>query len=126
ACRGPCDDGARKVVGAMRFVAVAGVFMLVGMGFYLIPTIVALVRKPVTMTAAIIVNILLGWTMIGWVVALVLAMGSKHRLEPYPVHTHRVYAPPPTQPLPAWGTPEPFTHTAAPTVTDAPVTSELR
>jgi len=54
---------------------------------YLVPTVVALVRKPPHLTAAIVVNLFLGWTLIGWVVALVLAVQSTRKtpagLEPW-------------------------------------------
>ena len=41
---------------------------------YFIPTIVAVVRKGRYMVPAILVDVLLGWTIIGWAVALGLAI----------------------------------------------------
>ena len=38
---------------------------------YFVPTIIAVVRKQPNSLAIFIVNLLLGWTVIGWVVALV-------------------------------------------------------
>ncbi|HVI10710.1 MAG TPA: superinfection immunity protein [Candidatus Binatia bacterium] len=46
-----------------------------GFGFvmYFLPSIVALARSKRDLTAIILLNLFLGWTMIGWVVALVWA-----------------------------------------------------
>ena len=44
---------------------------------YLIPTIVAICRKSYYSTPAIILNIFLGWSFFGWVVALVLALSNE-------------------------------------------------
>lgn len=51
--------------------------VLVLIGIYLIPTIVAVCRKPSRAKWAIIINIFLGWTCIGWLVALVIASAKK-------------------------------------------------
>lgn len=47
-----------------------------GFGFvmYFLPSIVALARSKRDMTGIILLNFFLGWTMIGWVVALVWAV----------------------------------------------------
>jgi len=47
-----------------------------GLGFvlYFLPTILAFARNKRDTTAILLLNIFLGWTMIGWVVALVWAM----------------------------------------------------
>jgi hypothetical protein len=44
---------------------------LIGLFAYFLPTFVAIVRKHPNMAAIIILNIALGWTLIGWVGALV-------------------------------------------------------
>jgi hypothetical protein len=45
---------------------------------YFLPTIVALVRKKTNPVVVILVNVFLGWTLIGWIVALVLSFtGSR-------------------------------------------------
>jgi len=44
-------------------------------GLYLIPTIVALTRDHHNKGPIIVVNVFLGWTFIGWVVALAMAVG---------------------------------------------------
>jgi hypothetical protein len=50
-------------------------FPFIGFGFvmYFLPSIVALARSKRDITAIVLLNIFLGWTMIGWVIALVWA-----------------------------------------------------
>lgn len=47
-----------------------------GFGFvmYFLPSIIALARNKRDITAIVLLNFFLGWTMIGWVVALVWAV----------------------------------------------------
>lgn len=50
--------------------------------FYFIPTIIALIRNHESGVAILVVNALLGWTLVGWVVALawsVKAQQTKQR-----------------------------------------------
>ena len=54
--------------------------LVVTVGLYLLPTIQAIRRKQPNTTAIIIVNVALGWTLVGWVVAMVWAVK-----EPEPV-----------------------------------------
>ena len=54
----------------------AGGVALVFFAAYLTPTIVALVRKVRNRGSVIVVNVLLGWTIIGWIVALAMAARS--------------------------------------------------
>lgn len=52
----------------------AAVFLLIiGIGFYFLPTIVAVTRKVTNTGSVAVINFFLGWTMIGWVVALAMA-----------------------------------------------------
>jgi type VI protein secretion system component VasK len=51
---------------------------------YFLPTIVASGRKRATAIAAL--NLLLGWTFLGWVVALVWALAEDYRPEPHRDH----------------------------------------
>lgn len=44
--------------------------------FYFIPTAVAQYRKSVNITTVALVNIFLGWTIIGWVIALIIAFAG--------------------------------------------------
>lgn len=59
-----------------------GVLFLVCM--YFIPTIVGAIRKVPNIGSVIVINIFLGWTLIGWVVALAMAARS----VPPPVRYH--------------------------------------
>ncbi|MGA7909843.1 MAG: superinfection immunity protein [Candidatus Sulfotelmatobacter sp.] len=49
---------------------------LFGFGFlmYFLPTLIALARSKRDITAILLLNLFLGWTMIGWIVALVWAV----------------------------------------------------
>jgi Superinfection immunity protein len=51
-------------------------FPFFGFGFvmYFLPSIIALARSKRDILAIILLNFLLGWTLIGWVVALVWAL----------------------------------------------------
>ena len=51
-------------------------FPIFGFGFvmYFLPSVVALARSKRDITAIVLLNFFLGWTMIGWVVALVWAV----------------------------------------------------
>lgn len=50
----------------------SGVLLLVAVGYFL-PLIVAAVRKVPNVGSVAVVNIFLGWTVVGWVVALAMA-----------------------------------------------------
>ena len=50
--------------------------LIVGGAIYFMPTIVAAVRKSSRLGVVLAVNLLLGWTVAGWIVALVLAIQS--------------------------------------------------
>jgi hypothetical protein len=47
-----------------------------GFGFvmYFLPSIIALARNKRDITAIVLLNFFLGWTMIGWIVALIWAV----------------------------------------------------
>jgi hypothetical protein len=47
------------------------IFQILVLCLYLLPTCLALYKKHVDATAITVLNIFLGWTFIGWVVALV-------------------------------------------------------
>ena len=46
---------------------------------YFLPTLIAAARQKLAPRPVILVNILLGWTVIGWLVALVLAFTGETR-----------------------------------------------
>ena len=59
------------------FVFLPGFFLpFVGFGFvlYFLPSIIALARNKRDITAIVLLNFFLGWTAIGWVIALVWAV----------------------------------------------------
>ena len=47
---------------------------VLGLAVYFLPTIIALARKRRNTLAIFLLNFFLGWTLIGWVVALVWAV----------------------------------------------------
>jgi hypothetical protein len=69
------DSGAGVGVGLV-------VLFLISFVFYWIPTVVAVVRHVPNMASVVVINLFLGWTLIGWVVAL--AMSVRSRPDPYP------------------------------------------
>ena len=60
------------------FVAILVSVLTIG---YLLPTSIALVRRAPTGTC-FFVNLLLGWTVIGWLVALILAFRTRPEFVP--------------------------------------------
>lgn len=50
--------------------------IIFGIAIFLLPTIVAIVGHKKNATAILILNLLGGWTVIGWIVALVWAITS--------------------------------------------------
>lgn len=69
--------------------AAAGLFLLliwaigfaVCAGLYFLPTIIAVMQHRTNVGIVAVINILLGWSLVGWIVALVLALTR----EPQPV-----------------------------------------
>ncbi|MCX6005136.1 MAG: superinfection immunity protein [Chloroflexi bacterium] len=47
---------------------------LIGLALYFLPTIIAIVRKKSNLLLILLLNIFLGWTLVGWIIALVLAV----------------------------------------------------
>jgi RsiW-degrading membrane proteinase PrsW (M82 family) len=47
--------------------------ILVSIVVYFLPTIIALLRKKQNPLVVVLINIFLGWTFIGWIVALVMS-----------------------------------------------------
>ena len=69
----PILDSMVATLIASRSIGLAGMFF-VGLCLYLLPSIAGAGRKVVDLGTVLVVNILLGWTGIGWVVALAFAM----------------------------------------------------
>jgi len=53
--------------------AAAVLVIIVGIGLYFLPTIVAVARKVTNQGSVLVINFFLGWTFVGWVVALAMA-----------------------------------------------------
>ncbi len=58
------------------------VMIIVGIVFYFIPSIIALVRMKKNLIAIIALNFFLGWSLIGWVVSLVWSLSSDSKPRP--------------------------------------------
>ena len=52
---------------------VALVWLVVMFGFYFLPTVFAIDRKHPQRTAIIVLNVVAGWSLVGWIIALVWA-----------------------------------------------------
>lgn len=61
---------------------------LLGVAVYFLPSLVAAARQTHNVTGIFLLNLFLGWTGIGWIIALLLAICSSpcyyHRYWPYP------------------------------------------
>ena len=60
-------------------------FLLLGIGLYFLPAIIAAARQTHNATAILLLNLFLGWTIVGWLVALLMAIFS----APYYVYYRR-------------------------------------
>ncbi len=56
-------------------------FLLISALLYFIPAIVAIARKHHNAMAIFLTNLFLGWTFIGWIVALIWSFTSVERRE---------------------------------------------
>ena len=65
-----------------RFHTAFLLILVIGLIFYFVPTAVAAARHCRNTRMVFLINLLTGWTTVGWVVALVLAFGPT-RDEPY-------------------------------------------
>lgn len=69
--------------------------LIVLIALYFIPTIVAVIRKVPSTGSVVVINLFLGWSLIGWVVALAMAVRTVPRPVPGPVPPRRDGFPPP-------------------------------
>ncbi len=58
-------------------------FLVAGLAFYFLPTLIANSRRSQSLAGIFILNLLLGWTFIGWIAALVWAATSERRYYGY-------------------------------------------
>ncbi|WP_157772927.1 MULTISPECIES: superinfection immunity protein [Acetobacter] len=57
------------------------VIVLVGLALYFMPTIIAVVRKINKPAGVVAINSLLGWTLVGWVAALVMSFSMETKTD---------------------------------------------
>ena len=60
-------------------------FLIFAFALYFMPAIIAAVRHTHNTTGILLLNLFLGWTVIGWFVAFIMAICS----APYYVHYYR-------------------------------------
>ena len=58
-------------------------FSVAGFAGYWVPSIVAVARRVPNVGSVIVIDLLLGWTVVGWVVAMAMACRSRPRPVPY-------------------------------------------
>jgi hypothetical protein len=63
--------------------------LLFGLGLYMLPTIIGASRKVAYIGVVFAINLLLGWTIVGWIVALSMS------LRMHPKHTDQMDSQPP-------------------------------
>ena len=56
-----------------------GFLLLISLPVYFIPTIITIIRHVKQKLGIIILNVLAGWTLIGWVIALVWSIVAESR-----------------------------------------------
>jgi hypothetical protein len=75
---------------------ISALFFVTAPALYFLPTYEAFTRKHTNLTSILLINLLLGWSLIGWVVALIWAMRKAEPvklLEPVPVRIHEPEVP---------------------------------
>lgn len=65
---------------------VLAVLLSIGTLGYLLPTTIAIIRRRTNTMAIFVLNLFLGWTLVGWVVALVWSVATD-KIEPA---THQI------------------------------------
>jgi hypothetical protein len=63
-------------------------YLIFGVPFYFMPTIVAIIRKHQNAPAIAILNFLVGWTGIGWIVSIVWAFTESRSRDHHHYHYH--------------------------------------
>jgi hypothetical protein len=58
-------------------------FLIFGVGLYFLPAIIAAARHTHNSTGILLLKLFLGWTMVGWFVALLMAIFSRPFYGPY-------------------------------------------
>jgi len=55
--------------------------LLLGLPIYFMPTIIAAIRKTKNLAAIILLNLLAGWTILGWVASLAWAIVADKKIQ---------------------------------------------
>ena len=96
-------------------VVVLGGFVTVSVAMYLLPVLIGWMRHVPDLGVIAVVDILLGWTFFGWVVALALALRSVNRGGPVVQVVQNLPQSPQSQPFPpSWAGQQPGAGWAGP------------
>jgi heme/copper-type cytochrome/quinol oxidase subunit 2 len=81
--KGIASDAAGRVIEAMMeeiILPVLIAFLVISALVYIIPALIALLKRRPKRITIMLINILLGWTVIGWIVAFIWSLkGSKKK-----------------------------------------------
>lgn len=77
---------------------------LIGVGLYFLPSLIAVARRTHNVTGIFLFNLFLGWTGVGWVIALLVAICS----SPWYYWYYPPYAPGACPPPGAYPPPRPW------------------
>lgn len=95
----PCQFWEAVLIATMYHVI--AVLLIIGLIFYCLPSIIAFSRQPPNAGSIYVINLLLGWTIWGWVTSLAMAVRtippgtrnpSKIYLAPVPIRARRAPA----------------------------------
>lgn len=68
------DSATGNVMHALIEICLGGIVIIICLGLYLLPTLIALIRRAPDTATVVVLNVLLGWTLFCWVVCLALAL----------------------------------------------------
>lgn len=81
-------------------IAGAAIVFAAGVALYFLPTIIAVVKHKANTSAITLLNLFLGWTLVGWFIALLWAVSNQQVDQPVVVR-HVPAAPPAPAPPPS-------------------------
>ena len=90
--------------------AAVGVFLACALVIFLLPTLIAAWKRAPNLGKVVLINLLLGWSMIGWAVALVMSL--RHRRSSSKIGKHNEVTTPAF--VEAWSRARPSTAPVAP------------
>jgi hypothetical protein len=92
------------MINAVLTLVVLTVMVAASLALYLLPVLICWVRRVPDFAPVAVINVLLGWTLVGWVIALAFALrpvGSARRLGPDARAGQRWPVPAPPGPVPS-------------------------